>query len=67
MTLAAPHQDDIAQGEPAERLLKALGLERMARLADLLDEVSQDTGYGDVTIVIAESKVVLLKSEKSYR
>lgn len=50
----------------AERLVELLGLERYEQLADLLEEVEQETGYGHVTIIVSQGKVARLKAEKSY-
>lgn len=49
------------------RLTKLLGVNRMVKLIELLDEVIDQTGYGDVKIVIAQGQVQSLKAEKSYR
>jgi len=48
------------------KLLQSLGPERLVKLADLIREVEQETGYGDVKIVVAEHVVQRLKAEKSY-
>ena len=40
--------------------------EQVLLLTRLLREVLDDTGYGDVKIIIAEKRVVRLKAEKSY-
>ena len=49
------------------RLMKLLGSSQLLRLIELMEGVIEDTGYGDVKIVIAEGKVQLLKVEKSYK
>jgi hypothetical protein len=43
-----------------------LNQEQIQLLARLLLEVLEDTGYGDVKIIVAEKRVVRLKAEKSY-
>ena len=43
-----------------------LSQEQIILLTKLLREVLDDTGYGDVKIIIAEKRVVRLKAEKSY-
>ena len=48
------------------RLEQLLTQEQVLLLVRLLREVLDDTGYGDVKIVIAEKRVVRLKAEKSY-
>jgi hypothetical protein len=40
---------------------------KLTRLVDLLEDVIDETGYGDVKIVVAEGKVQLFKVEQSYR
>jgi hypothetical protein len=49
------------------RLVKLLGEEKAARLADLLEEVMQSPGWGDVKIVVVDGRPALLKIEKSYK
>jgi hypothetical protein len=53
-------------GDPPPALEQLLSQEQMALLAKLLREVLDDTGYGDVKIIVAEKRVVRLKAEKSY-
>jgi len=48
------------------RLEQLLTQEQVLLLTRLLREVLDDTGYGDVKIIIAEKRVVRLKAEKSY-
>lgn len=48
------------------RLTLALGLANLILLADKVEEVINDTGWGDVKIIIAEKRVTRLKVEKSY-
>jgi hypothetical protein len=43
-----------------------LNQEQIQLLARLIMEVLDETGYGDVKIIIAEKRVVRLKAEKSY-
>jgi hypothetical protein len=50
----------------ASRLLRLLGAERFVHLPDLIEEIQRETGFGDITIVVAERRVVRLKAEKSY-
>jgi hypothetical protein len=49
------------------RILQAVGLERLIRMAELIDEVIDDSGWGDIVIVIAERRVVGIKAGKSYK
>jgi len=43
------------------------GHDKLTQLRQFLANVIEDTGYGDVKIVIADGKVQLLKVEKSYK
>ena len=47
-------------------LEQLLSQEQIILLTKLLREVLDDTGYGDVKIIVAEKRVVRLKAEKSY-
>jgi hypothetical protein len=49
------------------RLKRLLGNGKLIRLVELLEGVVEETGYGNVTIVVAEGKVQNLKAERSYR
>ena len=49
-----------------QTLLISLGGSRLLQLAELIETVQSETGYGDITIVIAERRVVRLKAERSY-
>ena len=49
-----------------QALLKSLGESRLLHLAELIETVQSETGYGDITIVIADRRVVRLKAERSY-
>ena len=49
------------------RLTKLLGSARLVRLVELLEDVIDESGYGDVKIVVADGQVQLLKAERSYR
>jgi hypothetical protein len=51
----------------AARLTKLLGTVKLVRLVELLEDVIEETGYGDVKIVVAEGKVQMLKAEHSYK
>ena len=53
--------------DAASRLVKLLGTGKLIRLIELLEDVIQETGYGDVKIVVAEGKVQMLKAEHSYK
>ena len=55
-------QTDLAM----QALLKSLGESRLLHLAELIETVQSETGYGDITIVIADRRVVRLKAERSY-
>ena len=56
---------DIAE---AIQFLEAnLGYDRLVKLADLIQDVIMDSGYGDVKIIISDSTVQTLKIEKSYK
>lgn len=48
------------------RLLTLLGGDRVVQLAQKIDDVIADTHFGNVTIVITDGRVRLLKAEKSY-
>lgn len=48
------------------KLEKHLCPDQIELLASLLADVIDDTGYGDVKIIIADKRVVRLKAEKSY-
>jgi len=41
--------------------------EMFIQLADLIKDVADDTGFGDVKVVIVDSFAQLLKAEKSYK
>ena len=47
-------------------LIHLLTQEQVKLLKKLLMEVIDETGYGDVKIIIAEKRVVRMKAEKSY-
>jgi len=49
------------------RLIKLLGNGKLLKLVELLEDVINETGYGDVKIVVAEGKVQMLKAERSYK
>ena len=55
-------QTDLAM----QALLKSLGESRLLHLAELIETVQSETGYGDITIAIADRRVVRLKAERSY-
>lgn len=48
------------------KLVTELGPERVILLADLICQIESDTGWGSITILIAEKRVVRIKGEKSY-
>ena len=48
------------------KLEKHLCTDQIELLASLLADVIDDTGYGDVKIVIADKRIVRMKAEKSY-
>lgn len=48
------------------RLLALLGGERVVQLTQKIEEVITDSHFGNVTIVITDGRVRLLKAEKSY-
>jgi hypothetical protein len=50
----------------SRRLLELLGAERFVQLPELIDDIRSDTGDGAITIIIIDTQVVRLKSEKSY-
>ena len=50
----------------APPISELLDQEQIQLLARLLLEVIDETGWGDVKIIIAEKRVVRLKAEKSY-
>jgi len=54
-----------AQGA-ALRLCELLGAERVEQLAELVEEVTRETGYGNITIIVSQGRVARLKAEKSY-
>jgi len=49
------------------QLTTLLGNAKLLRLVELLKDVIDETGYGDVKIVVAEGKVQMLKAEHSYK
>ena len=49
------------------RLTILLGTDRLIRLVELLEDVINETGHGDVRIIISEGKVELLKAGHSYK
>lgn len=51
----------------AARLSAAMGEERLVQLLDLILEIQNVTGWGNVTIVVADRRIVQLKNEKSYK
>lgn len=51
----------------AFRLTRLLRGNKLIKLVELLEGVVNETGYGDVKIVIAQGKVQNLKAEKSYQ
>jgi len=53
-------------GQAFNRLVFLLGAEKMLQLAEMVEEVAQETGYGHVTIIVSQGKVARLKAEKSY-
>lgn len=53
--------------ESIPKLSRLLGEEKLIKLAELIEDVIDETGYGDVKIVIAEGKVQMLKAEHSYK
>ncbi len=59
--------DDLKMVNLAISLTKLLGIAKLARLVELLEDVIDETGYGDVKIVVAEGKVQMLKAEHSYK
>ena len=52
--------------DAAGLLLLLLGPERFLQLPQMLNDVATDTRFGNVTIVITDGRVRLLKAEKSY-
>lgn len=65
---AAPALDLSPEMQQAVRdLLQELGPDRLVRLVGLLAAVRLETGYGDVTIVMAEGKVVGMKKASSFK
>lgn len=48
-------------------MLDYMSRETLIQLASLIAEVAEDTGFGDVKIVIADGRVQILKAEKSYK
>jgi len=49
------------------RLIALLGAEHAGLLAELLETIMQDTGYGGVEIVVADRRVQTMKLTKSYQ
>jgi hypothetical protein len=50
-----------------EKLLRKLGEERIVQLAELIQDVEDKTGYGNVSIVINDRRVETIKQEFSYK
>ncbi len=62
--------DDPIKANPNEfaiKLIIMLGPMKLVKLVELLEDVIEKTGYGDVKIVVAEGKVQMLKAEHSYK
>jgi len=62
--------EDLETVDPIDvtvRLTKLLGLIPLFKLIMLLEDVINETGYGDVKIIVAEGKVQMLKAEHSYK
>lgn len=53
--------------EALERLIGQLPREKLVMLPDLIDQVLQASGWGNVTIVIVDRRVELVKVEISHR
>lgn len=62
-----PKGNEATRADVPARLVELLGIERAEQLVLLLQDVLDDTGFGDVKLVVAEGKVTLLKAEKSYK
>lgn len=48
------------------RLLTMMGPGKLVQLSELMREVTIETGYGDVKVIISQGAVQRLKAEKSY-
>jgi hypothetical protein len=57
----------ITQEDPVFRLRRLLRGPKLIKLVDLLEGVIDDTGYGELKIVVAQGRVQNLKAEKSYQ
>ncbi len=59
--------DEVSIAVAMNQLLEQLGSERLIRLADLIQDVEDKTGYGNVSIVINDRRVETIKQEFSYK
>lgn len=62
----ANNENSVEVEEAIKRLYLLLGAERLVQLTQMLDDVAADTRFGNVTIVITDGRIRLLKAEKSY-
>lgn len=56
-----------AVDDAVKRLLLLLGDAHAELLAELLETILDDTGYGGVEIVVADGRIQTMKLTKSYR
>ena len=56
----------VGETDAITRLVELLGANCIMQLANRLDELLDDTGYGNVTIVLVAGRVRLIKVERSY-
>ncbi len=49
------------------RLIALLGADRLAKLIDLLGDVVDDTGYGELVITVHDHQVQTFRSTKTWK
>jgi hypothetical protein len=42
-------------------------VQKLAIFADVLDQIREESGYGDITLVLADGQVQLVKKTNSYK
>jgi len=50
-----------------KRILIRMKPEMFIQLSELISDVSSDTGYGDVRVIIVDGLAQQLKAQKSYK
>lgn len=60
-------QSELAPLTQVERLVALLGEEHVALLLDLLEKIYGATGFGDITLIVAEHRIQNIRISESYR